>query len=172
MENINFFPSLSFISTSFIGTIRAGIKILFSSPHMADMDTRKYTVVLILILVARTNGIKILKIRDVIQRNNSAVEVLGTDVDELDTFTICGRFWNPYLATTLDIWQNIVYIKANDMWLLAKVAIIDCDHRYDGCNDYYRKVLGKSMLFNILKLTMPARDNWSIGINIHLDNLL
>ena len=99
-----------------------------------------------LIAMTQTFGMQIVKIRDVTLRNNSAVEVLGTDVDELGDFTMCGRFWNPYLATTLDIWQNMVYIKANDMWLLAKVAILDCDNRYDGCNDYYRGVLGKFQL--------------------------
>ena len=105
----------------------------------------KFTALTILFMaIAQTLGMEIVKIRDVTLRNNSAVEVLGTDVDELDDFTMCGRFWNPYLATTLDIWQNMVYIKANDMWLLAKTAILDCDHRYEGCNDYYRKVLGRS----------------------------
>ena len=94
-------------------------------------------------VMTQTFGMKIVKIRDVSLRNNSAVEVLETDVDELKNFTLCGRFWNPYLATSLDIWQNMVYIKANDMWLLAKVSILDCDNRYDGCNEYYRKVLGK-----------------------------
>ena len=105
----------------------------------------KFTALTILLMaIPQTSGMKIVRIRDVTLRNNSAVEVLGTDVDELDDFTMCGRFWNPYLATTLDIWQNMVYIKANDMWLLAKTAILDCDHRYEGCNDYYRKVLGRS----------------------------
>merc|ERR1712227_984345 len=32
------------------------------------------------------------------------------------------------------------------MWLLAKVVIIDCDDRYDGCNDYYRAKIGNKYL--------------------------
>ena len=89
------------------------------------MYKMKFTALAILLMtIAQTSGMKIVRIRDITLRNNSAVEVLGTDVDELDDFTMCGRFWNPYLATTLDIWQNMVYIKANDMWLLAKVVII------------------------------------------------
>ena len=110
----------------------------------------KFTAVTIFFMaMTQTSGMKLVKIKDVTLRNNSAVEVLETDVDELNDFTMCGRFWNPYLATSLDIWQNMVYIKANDMWLLAKVAILDCDNRYDGCNDYYRKVLGKFQFENL-----------------------
>ena len=113
--------------------------------------------------VTQTSGMKMVKIRDVTLRNNSAVEVLETDVDELNDFTMCGRFWNPYLATSLDIWQNMVYIKANDMWLLAKVAILDCDNRYDGCNDYYRKVLGEYQFENLYLIFVTF--NYIIIIN-------
>ena len=47
--------------------------------------------------------------------------------------------------------QNIVYITATDMWLLGKVLIIDCNTRYEGCNDYYRQQLGNMYLFDLLR---------------------
>ena len=123
------------------------MKKFFSCHSIISKYRMKFTALTILFMaIAQTLGMEIVKIRDVTLRNNSAVEVLGTDVDELDDFTMCGRFLNPYLATTLDIWQNMVYIKANDMWLLAKTAILDCDNRYEGCNDYYRKVLGRLLV--------------------------
>ena len=129
------------------------MKTFFSCHSIISKYRMKFTALTILFMaIAQTLGMEIVKIRDVTLRNNSAVEVLGTDVDELDDFTMCGRFWNPYLATTLDIWQNMVYIKANDMWLLAKVAILDCDNRYEGCNDYYRKVLGRLLVTRITTL--------------------
>ena len=48
--------------------------------------------------------------------------------------------------------QNIVYITATDMWLLGKVLIVDCDTRYEGCNDYYRQQLGNMYLVCIYYL--------------------
>ena len=114
-----------------------------SCPNSMNMETVKYVSVFCSIFIVQAGALKTFKIRDINLSKNSAVEILNSYFDNLDDFTMCGRFWNPYLATSLDIWQNMVYIKANDMWLLAKVAILDCDNRYDGCNDYYRKVLGK-----------------------------
>ena len=87
-------------------------------------------------------ALKMFKLRDVHSKNNSAVEILSSFFDDLDDFTICGRFRNPFLAPTLDIWQNIVSIPSTNMWLLGNVLIIDCEKRYDGCNDYYREILG------------------------------
>ena len=106
-----------------------------------NMKTIKYSQFFCSIFIVQ--AMKVLKIGDINLKNNSAVEVLNSDIDDLNGFTMCGRFWNPYLASTPDIWQNIVYITSTDMWLLGKVVIIDCDTRYDGCNDYYRKILGE-----------------------------
>ena len=53
--------------------------------------------------------------------------------------------------------QNIVYITATDMWLLGKVLIIDCDTRYEGCNDYYRQQLGKMYLLCLICYDLSSR---------------
>ena len=88
------------------------------------------------------NCIKVLKLKNVDNFNNSAVEIEHSKIDPNSDFSLCLRFSNPYLATTLDIWQNLVYITSTDMWLLGKVVIIDCNIRYDGCNAYYKSKLG------------------------------
>ena len=110
------------------------------------MDTVKYITVFCSIFIVQVGAMKILKIRDFNLRNNSAVEILDTYFDKLVDFTMCGRVRNPFLATTLDIWQNIISIPSTDMWLLGKVLIINCDTRYDGCNDYYKEILGIKIL--------------------------
>ena len=69
--------------------------------------------------------------------------------------------------------QNIVYITATDMWLLGKVLIIDCNTRYEGCNDYYRQQLGNMylQLCLICYYYLSSRQsvsNWeSIRSNLH-----
>ena len=103
------------------------------------------TLVFLMIIKYRFT-ISVVKISNVEANSNSAVEILDTNVENLKDFTVCGRFMNPYLATVHDIWQNIVYISSFDIWLLAKVVIIDCDDRYEGCSDYYRGKLGKYRL--------------------------
>lgn len=130
------------------------------------METLKYITIFCSIFIVQAGAMKILNIRDVNLRNNSAVEILDTYFDNLVDFTMCGRFRNPFLASTLDIWQNIVSIPSTDMWLLGKVLIKNCDTRYDGCNDYYREILGKSGLtFRVLFVFMQE-------ISICLGNLL
>ena len=118
-----------------------------SCPKSLSMETVKYLTIFCGIFIIQAGSIKVLNIRDVNFRNNSAVEILNTYFDNLVDFTMCGRFRNPFLASTLDIWQNIVSIPSTDMWLLGKVLIKDCDTRYDGCNDYYREILGKIMKY-------------------------
>ena len=88
-------------------------------------------------------ALEVVKINNIEENSNSAVEILDTNVENINDLTVCGRFKNPFLAEVHDIWQNIVYISSFDMWLLAKVVIIDCDDRYDGCNDYYRAKIGR-----------------------------
>ena len=115
---------------------------LWSCSFNLDMFmTTVYTFIFSFIL-KDSSAIQVVKIQNVEVNSNSAVEILDTNVENLKDFTVCGRFQNPYLATVHDIWQNIVYISSFDMWLLAKVVIIDCDDRYEGCSDYYRGKLG------------------------------
>ena len=94
------------------------------------------------------------------------MEILDTNVENINDLTVCGRFKNPFLAAAHDIWQNIVYISSFDIWLLAKVVIIDCDDRYDGCNDYYRAKIGRTYMFHS-KMVMQCQIFW-IYMNIFL----
>ena len=114
-----------------------------SCPNSLNMETVKYVSVFCSIFIVQAGAMKIFKIRDVNSQKNSAVEILNSYFDNLNDFTMCGRFRTPFLASTLDIWQNIVSIPSTDMWLLGQLLIINCDTRYDGCNDYYREILGK-----------------------------
>ena len=114
-----------------------------SCPNSLNMETVKYVSVFCSIFIVQAGAMKIFKIRDVISQKNSAVEIRNSYFDNLNDFTMCGRFRTPFLASTLDIWQNIVSIPSTDMWLLGQLLIINCDTRYDGCNDYYREILGK-----------------------------
>ena len=105
-------------------------------------EVLKTNIILLLCPLSMINCINVLKISNVDNFNNSAVEIENSKINPDDDFSLCVRFSNPYLATTLDIWQNLVYITSTDMWLLGKVVIIDCDSRYDGCNAYYKSKLG------------------------------
>ena len=122
-----------------------------SCPNSLNMETVKYVSVFCSIFIVQAGAMKIFKIRDVNSQKNSAVEIRNSYFDNLNDFTMCGRFRTPFLASTLDIWQNIVSIPSTDMWLLGQLLIINCDTRYDGCNDYYREILGKIKKYGYLK---------------------
>ena len=132
-----------------------------SCPNSLNMETVKYVSVFCSIFIVQAGAMKIFKIRDVNSQKNSAVEILNSYFDNLNDFTMCGRFRTPFLASTLDIWQNIVSIPSTDMWLLGQLLIINCDTRYDGCNDYYREILGeiKSVAtFNRITVNSSCRE--------------
>ena len=121
-----------------------------SCPNSLNMETVKYVSVFCSIFIVQAGAMKIFKIRDVNSQKNSAVEILNSYFDNLNDFTMCGRFRTPFLASTQDIWQNIVSIPSTDMWLLGQLLIINCDTRYDGCNDYYQEILGKIRRYGYL----------------------
>ena len=137
------------------------------------METVKYVTVFCSIFIVQAGAMKMFKIRDVNLQKNSAVEILNSYFDNLDDFTMCGRFRTPFLASTLDIWQNIVSIPSTDMWLLGLVLIINCDTRYDGCNDYYKEILGKILMCGLIwTLFFFFMQGISICLGNHLELLI
>ena len=55
---------------------------------------------------------------------NGTVEILNSSIDQLDEFTICGRFWSPFLATSKDPWQQVIF--KDPIWMLAKLEFRWC----------------------------------------------
>ena len=74
------------------------------------------TVFLIWIYVCFCTGLKVLT-----NTKTGVAEMLGSRIDQLDQFTICGRFKNAYLTPTVDPWQQIVY--KGPLWMIARLEL-------------------------------------------------
>ena len=73
-------------------------------------------VLFVLTLVVSCEGLKVLT-----NRKTGVAEMLGSKIDHLEQWTICGRFRNAYLTPTEDPWQQIIY-KA-PLWMLARLEL-------------------------------------------------
>ena len=71
--------------------------------------------------------------------SNAKVEMKNSSLKSLEDFSICGRFFSPYMGN-FPYLQSLVYI--HEMWLFSQVIFLDCDYLYSGCTEYYKKVFG------------------------------
>ena len=72
--------------------------------------------------------------------SNAKVEMKNSSLKNFEDFTICGRFFSPYMGN-FPFWQTLVYI--DEMWLISQIIFMDCDKLYSGCTEHYKKVFGK-----------------------------
>ena len=77
---------------------------------------------------------------DVVAKDKSTAEIMNSAINQLDQVTICGRFRSPYLPGMNNSYQNIIYVEP--IWFLYSLDLRNCDHRYRGCTEYYKKNVG------------------------------
>lgn len=79
---------------------------------------------------------------------NSAVEILESELQHLEQFTLCGRFKTPFLSSMPNIWQNLIY-KSN-FWIfgkfLAKITPSSLKIEANANAQLYKIALGKRHL--------------------------
>lgn len=95
------------------------------------------------LLVHCVCAIKIIS-QDICPNITCHAEIKDSSIQNLEKFTICGRFRTPEIPHMPNYWQNILYFQ--DMWLLGRIHLRNCEDRYTGCTAYYRNRLG-TMLY-------------------------
>ena len=76
-------------------------------------------------------------------KSTSRVELLGTDIQLLDSFTICARFRNPIMSGLDNNWQEILY--RNKFFLLGAVNVNNL-----GTNEHYGVEIGVELSNTII----------------------
>ena len=92
---------------------------------------------LIILLVPSILSMKVLRTTKH-SDSTSRVELLNSDIQHADSWTICGRFRNPFIPGLKNNWQQIIY--RTKMYLLGAVNI---NSIYS--NERYGKEMGMHM---------------------------
>ena len=97
---------------------------------------------LVLVLTPQISSIKVLKLDSSTKpEDNVKVEIKDSSIDKLDQFSICGRFRTPHLPAMKNKMQTLLY--RSKLWFLNRLNMVNCEERYPGCTDYYKRATGE-----------------------------